>query len=645
MSDFLRHECGIAVLRLKQPLAYYHDRYGSALYPFQKLFLLMEKQHNRGQDGIGIGCVKLNKDMGEAYMFRERSVEKDSITRTFAAVMGKFSAFCKKHGLDEDDPKVVSRYFEFGGEVLLGHLRYGTSGEFEEGSCHPFLRRSNWETRSLMLAGNFNMANARALNESLVDRGQHPVFGTDTQTILEEIGFYLDQAHQKIYRKAKKAKVPGRDIPSLISDKLHMPRLLRKAARSWDGGFAIAGAVGNGDAFVMRDPNGIRPAFFFENEEFVGAASERVPLMTVFELDRDEVSEIRPGHVLAVKNDGGATMEPFVDEPFPSPTPCSFERIYFSRGNDPDIYRERKELGRRLAPAVLKAIGHNLKDTVFSYIPNTAELAYAGLMGGLREHRRAKVKEAITEAMANGGLSDDEIDDLVVHNWPRGEKIAHKDIKLRTFISQESGRKQMVSHVYDISYGVVEQGQSLVVVDDSIVRGTTLKESILKILARTNPEKIVVVSSCPQIRYPDCYGIDMSELGKFIAFQAAVALLKNSGQGAVLGEVYDRCKEELAKPPGEMENAVRAIYAPFTLGQMSRQIASLIAPTDTKWQGDVKVIYQNISCLKAALGENCGDWYFTGNYPTPAGTAVANQAFVDYLDGRSGRPYDNTLGL
>ncbi len=638
MSDFIKHECGIALLRLKKPLAYYHDMYGSALYGFQKLFLLMEKQHNRGQDGIGIGCVKLNMELGEPYMFRERSAARDSLTVVFQELMEKYANVCSKRGINPDDPGNVSRYFDFGGEVLLGHLRYGTSGEFEEGSCHPFLRRSNWETRSLMLLGNFNMANAPELNRALVERGQHPVFGTDTQTILEEIGFFLDQAHQKIYQYSKKKKMSGSEIPGMISDRLHMPRLLRKAAKVWDGGYAIAGTVGNGDCFVMRDPNGIRPAFYFENDEFVGFASERVPLMTVFGLEKDAISEVPPGHVVAIKNTGELSVEQFAEER--EHTPCSFERIYFSRGNDPDIYRERKELGRLLAPEILKSIDFNLKDTVFSFIPNTAEVAYHGMMGGLREYRRQKVKEAIVHAMSNGGLNDEEIDDLVVHNWPRGEKIAHKDIKMRTFISQEKGRKQLVSHVYDISYGVVEPGQSLVVIDDSIVRGTTLRESILKILARTNPEKIVVVSSCPQIRYPDCYGIDMSELGKFIAFQAAIDLLKNTGRTSRIGVVYDQCKLEIEKPDGEAVNAVCDIYEPFTAQEISDQIARLIYPQETKWRGEVKVIYQDIENLHVALGKHCGDWYFTGNYPTPAGIAVANRAFIQYCDGIEGRPYD-----
>ena len=641
MGDFLKHECGIAVLRLKKPLAYYHDKYGSALYGFQKLFLLMEKQHNRGHDGIGIGCVKLNMELGDPYMFRERSAARDSLTVVFKDLMDRYHSVCDRRGIDPEDPYNVSRHFDFGGEILLGHLRYGTSGEFEEGSCHPFLRRSNWETRSLMVLGNFNMANAPELNRTLVDRGQHPVFGTDTQTVLEEIGFFLDQAHQNIYRKSKASKVPGTEIPGLISDSLHMPSLLKKAAKIWDGGYAIAGAVGNGDAFVMRDPNGIRPAFYFENDDFIGFASERVPLMTVFGLEKEEVSEVPAGHVVSIKNTGEVSVERFAGKR--PQTPCSFERIYFSRGNDPEIYRERKELGRLLSKPILKAIDYNFRDTVFSFIPNTADVAYHGMMGGLREYQRNKVKKEVQESLADGNLDEKKIDDLILHNWPRSEKIAHKDIKMRTFISQEKGRKQLVSHVYDISYGVVEPGESLVVIDDSIVRGTTLRESILKILARTDPKKIVVVSSAPQIRYPDCYGIDMSELGKFIAFQAAIDLLKNSARASLIAKVYDDCREELSKPVEEMRNCVRDIYEPFTAKEISKQIARLVYPQDIKWSGEVEVIYQSIENLRAALGQNCGDWYFTGNYPTPAGTAVVNRAFIQYCDGIEGRPYD--LGL
>lgn len=638
MSDFLRHECGIAMLRLKKPLAYYYDRYETALYGFNKLFLLMEKQHNRGHDGVGIGCVKLDVPLGQPYLFRDRSAKKDSLTLAFDKQMRSFSRLVEKQLIDPGDPESVKRHFNFGGEVLLGHLRYGTSGVFSEGSCHPYVRRGNWETRSLMVAGNFNMANAGELTRMAIERGQHPVFGTDTQTVLEEIGFHLDEEHTDIYRQKRDEGVPGRDIPKLISDQLDLAEILRRSAEYWDGGYTIAGAVGNGDCFVMRDPNGIRPCFYFDNDEFTGVASERVPLMTVFDLGQDEIHELQPGTVLTIKNSGELKQQRFAPERPASP--CSFERIYFSRGNDPDIYRERKNLGAALVPAILRSIGGDLENTIFNFVPNTAETAYYGMMSGLREHRREEVKAAILAAAAKGELGEEMLDDLVMRNWPRGEKIAHKDIKMRTFISQEKGRKQLVSHVYDITYGIVEEKDNLVIIDDSIVRGTTLRESILQMLTRTNPKKIVIVSTAPQIRYPDCYGIDMAELGKFIAFQAAIELLVAGGQKKLIREVATRCEEELKKPLGQMRNCVQDIYAPFTPEQISAKIAQMVTPVGTRWEGEVEVIFMNIWDLKQAIAQNCGDWYFTGNYPTPAGYSVVNRAFVQYYNNVDGRPYD-----
>lgn len=638
MSDFLKHECGIAVLRLKQPLAYFHHHYRTALYGFNKLFLLMEKQHNRGHDGVGIGCVKLDVPLGQPYMYRARSAKKDSLTLAFDRQMGRFGKLVEKGLIDPDDPESVKRYFDYGGEVLLGHLRYGTSGEFNEGSCHPYIRRSNWETRSLMVAGNFNMANAGELTRMAIERGQHPVHGTDTQSVLEEIGFHLDEEHTDIYRNKRDEGVPGKTIPKLISDQLDLAEILKRAAEFWDGGYTIAGAVGNGDCFVMRDPNGIRPCFYFDNDEFTGVASERVPLMTAFDLKQEEIHELPPGHVITIKNTGALRVTRFAEER--PAAPCSFERIYFSRGNDPDIYRERKNLGAALVPKILESIGRDLGNTIFNFVPNTAETAYYGMMSGLREHRRQEVKAAILDASENGGLSAEVLDDLVLRNWPRGEKIAHKDIKMRTFISQEKGRKQLVSHVYDITYGIVEEKDSLVIIDDSIVRGTTLRESILRMLSRTNPKKIVIVSTAPQIRYPDCYGIDMAELGKFIAFQAAIELLMARGEMRLIHEVCMRCEEELKRPAAEMRNCVQDIYDPFSAEEISAKIAQMVTPEGTRWKGEVEVIYLGIEELKKAIAENCGDWYFTGNYPTPAGYAVANRAFVQYYNNVDGRPYD-----
>jgi amidophosphoribosyltransferase len=641
MSDFIGHECGIAAVRLRKPLAYYHDRYGTCLWGLNKLFLLMEKQHNRGQDGTGIGCVKLGMPIGLPYVHRRRGIEKDALAEIFRKEVKSYAKLVRKGVLRPDDPESVKRHFDFGGEILVGHLRYGTSGDFEEGSCHPYLRRSNWPTRTLMVMGNFNMTNASELNEVLIRRGQHPVFGTDTQTVLEEIGYHLDEAHTELYHRLRDEGVPGEDIPERISRALDIPQLVSDAACRWDGGYAICGVVGNGDMFVMRDPRGIRPCHMLVTDEVVAFASERVPLMTVFEAEQSEVRAVDPGSVVTVKSDGTV-----LDSVFAVPqryTPCSFERIYFSRGNDPQIYRERKAMGAALVPQVVEAIGGSFEKTVFSFIPNTAETAYHGLMDGLRLYRRQQVRSALLGAAADGLLTAELVDDLILRNWPRGEKIAHKDIKMRTFISQEKGRDQLVSHVYDITYGVLNPGDTLVAIDDSIVRGTTLKQSILKILARTRPGKIVVCSTAPQIRYPDCYGIDMSELGKFIAFQAAVALHRRAGRQSLLDRVYEDCRSELGKPDGLRTNRVRAVYEAFSGDEISAEISRMVYPERTDWHGEVQVVFQTIENLKAAIKGDCGDWYFTGEYPTPGGFAMVNQAYVRWFEGVGGRSYDLPL--
>ncbi|MBB5352367.1 amidophosphoribosyltransferase [Haloferula luteola] len=641
MSDFLKHECGIAAVRLRKPLAYYKDRYGTALWGFNKLFLLMEKQHNRGQDGIGIGSSKIGMPLGDPYVFRRRSAEKDALANVFRKEMKAFHKMVRKGLLDPENPEDVKRKFDFGGEILIGHLRYGTSGGFEEGSCHPYLRRSNWPTRTLMVMGNFNMTNAGQLNRVLIERGQHPVFGTDTQTVLEEIGFHLDEEHTDLYRELRDKGVDGSDIPNLISERLDLVDLVRRSAGQWDGGYAICGVVGNGDMFVMRDPHGIRPCHMLVTDEVIAFASERVPLMTVFEASEDQVQSLEPGSVVTIKSDGTKIEARFAEE---GPIyPCSFERIYFSRGNDPEIYKERKKMGAALVPQVVDAIGGAVDKAVFSFIPNTAETAWYGLMDGLRMFRREEVREALLKAMEEGNLDSSMIDELVMRNWPRGEKIAHKDIKMRTFIAQEKGRDQLVSHVYDITYGMVEEGDALVALDDSIVRGTTLKKSILKILARTHPRKIVVCSTAPQIRYPDCYGIDMSELGKFIAFQAAVALHRKAGRQSLLDEVYDDCRRELSKPPSEMRNAVKKVYAAFSDEEISAEISRMVTPEECDWKGDVQVLFQTIENLHEAIGGPCGDWYFTGNYPTAGGFATVNAAYLRWYDGVGGRSYDLPL--
>ena len=641
MSDPIKHECGIAVVRLRKPLSYYKDKYGTALWGLNKLFLLMEKQHNRGQDGIGIGCVKLEMPLGQPYIFRRRDAKKDSMAYVFRKELKSFNRMVRKGILDPEDPDAVKSKFDFGGEVLMGHLRYGTSGEFDAGSCHPYLRRSNWPTRTLMVMGNFNMTNTGALNKKMMDRGQHPVFGTDTQTVLEEVGFHLDEHHTDLYHKLKEQGIDGLEIPSLISQQMDLPEVVRKSGESWDGGYAIAGVVGNGDMFVMRDPRGIRPCHVYQDDEVIAFASERVPLMTVFEADKEAVEELEPGHVSIIRRDGSQKTVRFHDER--PKTPCSFERIYFSRGNDPSIYRERKAMGASLVDQVCESIDGNFENAVFAFIPNTAETAYYGFLDGLRMLRRQQVRAEIMDACKKGDLSDELLDKLVMRNWPRGEKAVHKDIKMRTFISQEKGRAQLVSHVYDITYGLVKENDALVVLDDSIVRGTTLKESILKILARTRPRKIVVCSTAPQIRYPDCYGIDMSELGKFIAFQAAVNLIKRANNARLLEEVYQACKVELTKPAEERVNQVKRIYADFADEEISAEISRMVYPEETGWHGDVEVIYQTIENLRACIKGPIGDWYFTGDFPTPGGFATVNLAYVKWFEGADGRSYDLPL--
>ncbi|OUV18662.1 MAG: amidophosphoribosyltransferase [Verrucomicrobiaceae bacterium TMED86] len=638
MSDPLKHECGIAVVRLKKPLAYYQDRYGSALWGFNKLFLLMEKQHNRGQDGVGIGCAKIGMPAGQPYIFRRRDSKKDSLAKLFRKELKELQRKHRKGLLDQEDPDDLRTNFDFAGDVYMGHLRYGTSGEFDDGSCHPYLRRSNWPTRSLMVMGNFNMTNTSQLNQRMLDRGQHPVFGTDTQTVLEEIGFHLDEAHTDIYHELRDEGIAGDHTAELISERLNLAHIVAESAKGWDGGYCISGVVGNGDLFVMRDPHGIRPCHYYETDEVIAFASERVPLMTVFEAEQDEVKALAPGTVMTIKNSGEHQSERFAEKV--DPKPCSFEKIYFSRGNDPQIYKERKAMGAALVDQVVQSIGHDFDKSVFSFVPNTAETAYYGLMDGLRLYRRKKVRSDILEALQKGELTEEKLDDLVLRNWPVGEKIAHKDIKLRTFISKESGRNQLVSHVYDISYGVVGEGDSLVVLDDSIVRGTTLKQSILKILARTKPGKIVICSTAPQIRYPDCYGIDMSEMGKFIAFQATINLLERSGRGALIEDVYKDCIAELEKPPEERINAVKRLYADFTDDDISKEIAAIVYPEDIDWHGEVEVLYQTVDNLHDSIEGPSGDWYFTGDYPTKGGVAVANRAFIHWREGKAGRSYD-----
>lgn len=657
MSDPIKHECGIAVVRLKKPLAYFHETGRGTLYGLRLLETLMTKQRNRGQDGVGVGCTKLGMDAGLPYMFRVRSmVSAERIGEVFEDEMKEFKRIARridkarKHERDEygveftafeDDPEAIKREFELAGEVYMGHLRYGTSGDFGKGCLHPYLRRSTWPTRSLMVMGNFNLTNTDELNRLMMQRGQHPVFGTDTQSVLEEIGFQLDEAHTQLYHELRDAGVAGEQIPEHISTRLDVVDVIKKSSIHWDGGYTIVGTIGNGDLFVMRDPNGIRPCWYYESDELLAVASERVALQSVLELDAGQIHEVPPAHVLVMKADGSRTLTPFTTPR--TYKPCSFERIYFSRGNDARIYQQRKALGEALVPQLRRAIDNDFEHTVLSFVPNTAETAYYGFLDGLRKSRRIDVKAALLEMIQNNQLDEEKLDDLVLRNWPRSEKIAHKDIKMRTFIAQETGRDKMVSSVYDITYGVVTSNDNLVVIDDSIVRGTTLKNSLLRILGRTDPKRIVVVSTAPQIRYPDCYGIDMAELGKFIAFQAATALLKERGLSRVLDETLEEAIAELRKPKDQMRNAVKAIYAPFSDEEISAKVAQLIYPENTAWRGEVKVIYQSITGLHEALGEEFGDWYFSGDYPTPGGYAVCNRSYIQFRKGRDGRAYGEVL--
>lgn len=639
MSDPIRHECGIAVVRLRKSLEYYHRRYGSAMWGFQKLYALMAKQRNRGQDGVGIGCCKLDMPLGEPYMSRLRSVKKDSLDELFEEARKDYARMARREGFDPENPTNIRKHFEYGGEILMGHLRYGTSGGLGKGSCHPYIRRSNWPTKSLMVMGNFNMTNTDQLHQLMIDRGQHPIYDTDTQTVLEEIGFHLDEIHTDIFRELRDHGVAGSEIPTHISDALDVTELVRRSAEMWDGGYAIVGVVGNGDMFVMRDPNGIRPCHYYIDDEVIVFASEKVAIRTIFNADEDQVHELERAHVASIKADGKSmNIEPFAEQR--KFHPCSFERIYFSRGNDAEIYKQRKRLGEALVPQFVEATENNLENAVISFIPNTAETAYHGLMDGLRLRRRGEVRVALDEMWKAGKMDPDLLDELILKNWPRAEKIAHKDIKMRTFISQEGHRDTMASSVYDITYGVVEDKDTLVVVDDSIVRGTTLRKSLLRILARTNPKRIVVLSTAPQIRYPDCYGIDMAEIGKFIAFEAAIELIKERGDYHLIEDTRIKAEEELKKPAHEMVNAVKDIYAPFTAEEISERISQMVQPRDIPWKGEVKVIYQTIEGLHQALGSEYGDWYFSGNFPTPGGVQMVNRAFLHFCGRKTGRAYD-----
>ncbi|MFI5450586.1 amidophosphoribosyltransferase [Pedobacter sp. UC225_61] len=633
MSDQIKHECGIAFIRLLKPLSYYQEKYGTALYGLNKLYLLMEKQHNRGQDGAGIATIKLDMKPGSRYISRYRSMAQNAVADIFGYVQNKFVDIQNETPELMKDTEYLKQNVSFIGEVLLGHLRYGTHGKNSIENCHPFLRQNNWMTRNLVIAGNFNMTNVDELLEQLYELGQHPKEKADTVTVLEKIGHFLDDENQELFDEYKKEGLSNVEITHKISENLNMANILRRSAKDWDGGYTISGIVGNGDAFVLRDPSGIRPAFYYADDEIVVAASERPAIQTAFNVQIKQVKEIEPGHALIVKKDGTVTQEMY-REPVEKRA-CSFERIYFSRGSDADIYKERKKLGDLLIPQVLSSVKNDLKNTVFSFIPNTAEVSFYGMVEGLHNHVREIQKDALLNRKEK--LNDAELDELLSMS-PRVEKLAIKDVKLRTFITQDADRGEMVAHVYDTTYGVIKNHtDTLVAVDDSIVRGTTLKQSIIKIIDRLHPKKIVIVSSAPQIRYPDCYGIDMSKMGQFVAFDAAIQLLKQRGMEHIIEEVYEKCKASLLLPKEEIVNHVKEIYRPFQQQEISDQIAKIITPEGTV--AEVEVIYQTLDNLHIACPDHTGDWYFSGNYPTPGGNKVVNKAFVNWKEGNNQRAY------
>jgi amidophosphoribosyltransferase len=632
MSDSLQHECGIALVRLKKPLSYYLSKYGTALYGYNKMYLLMQKQYNRGQDAAGIASIKLDMEPGTRYISRYRSIDNQPIQDLFATINQKIEERTGGQGSLLQDPDWVKENIPIAGEVYLGHLRYGTYGKNALENAHPFLRQNNWTTRNLLLAGNFNMTNVDELFNKLVALGQHPKEKADTVTILEKIGHFLDEENEKQYRKLKEEGITKREASALIGKRLRVGKILRRSAKYWDGGYVMAGLIGHGDAFVLRDPSGIRPAFWYEDDEVVVVASERPVIQTAFNVPVENIQEIQPGHALIIKQDT-TVYEELVREPLEKKS-CSFERIYFSRGSDADIYQERLALGKRLVPRILKSIEGDLENTVFSFIPNTAEVAFYGVVKGMEDHLDGWKKDQIRQRGAS--MTDAELVNILALR-PRAEKVAWKDVKLRTFITDDSSRDDLVSHVYDITYGAVKPTDNLVVIDDSIVRGTTLRQSILRILDRLGPKKIVIVSSAPQIRYPDCYGIDMAKMGDFVAFQAAISLLKERGMDSVIQEVYQAAKAEEGKPLEEIQNRVQAIYAPFTAEEIASKVAQLLRPQDLN--AEVEIVYQGIDDLHAAIPGHSGDWYFTGNYPTPGGNRVANRSFVNFIEGRNRRAY------
>jgi amidophosphoribosyltransferase len=633
MSDQIKHECGIALIRLLKPLEYYLAKYGTALYGLQKLHLLMQKQHNRGQDGAGIAGIKLDLEPGNKYISRLRSNSSTPIKEIFNKIYDDLQVIEHERPERLNDVNWLKKNIDFSGELFMGHLRYGTFGGNDVMNLHPFVRANNWMTRNLVLAGNFNMTNVDELFEKLIELGQYPVETSDTVTVLEKIGHFLDTENERIYKKYKQSGISKRDISHKIAEELNVKAILTESSQYWDGGYVITGMIGHGDAFVFRDPSGIRPAFYYADDEVIVATSERPPIQTAFNVPIDSINEIKPGHALIIKKNGTYSEERCKSE-LPRKA-CSFERIYFSRGTDADIYAERKKLGELLVPTVLNVIDHDVENTVFSYIPNTASAAFRGMVQQLNRHCIEVKKEKVLSAGKN--ISQEQLDEIFSTQL-RVEEIAVKDMKLRTFITQDNQRNDLVTHIYDVTYGIVRPNQdTLVVLDDSIVRGTTLRNSIIRILDRLGPKHIVIASSAPQIRYPDCYGIDMAKLSDFIAFKAAIALLKETHQESIVNEVYKKCKAQETLPKESIINHVKEIYKPFSAHQISEKIAAMI--TSPEINSRVSVVYQSIEDLHQAIPNHKGDWYFTGDYPTPGGNKVVNKSFINFIEGRDERAY------
>ena len=633
MSDSLHHECGIALLRLLKPLEFYQAKYGTPFYSLLKIHLMMQKQHNRGQDGAGLANLKLDIEPGVKYINRYRSNSPTPIIDIFNHIYRLFSKIQSSHPELLNDVGWLKKNIDFTGELFLGHLRYGTYGGHNIENVHPVLRENNWMTRSLVLAGNFNMTNVDELFNQLIELGQYPIETTDTITILEKIGHFLDEENEIHYQKYKKKGLVKKEITDKIASDLNIKKILSQAAKYWDGGYVIAGLLGHGDAFIMRDPSGIRPAFYYFDEEVAVAASERPVIQTSFNVKAEQIQELKPGHVLIIKKNGRITEEQFTKPK--QKQACSFERIYFSRGTDKDIYKERKTLGKLLMPSILKSINYDLENTVFSYIPNTAAVAFKGLTEELNIFYNKLKTDQILEL---GKDANTERINKILSSSLRIEDIAVKDIKLRTFITQENSRNDLAGHVYDVTYGIIKEGvDNLVVIDDSIVRGTTLRQSIIRILDRLGPKKIIIASSAPQIRYPDCYGIDMTKLSEFVAFKAAIELLHDTRKEYIINEVYKNAKAQEQKPKEKIVNYVKNIYKPFTAQQISEKISEIVTPHGIN--SKIEIIYQSIEDLHTAIPNNRGDWYFTGNYPTPGGNKVVNRSFINYIENRNERAY------